>query len=54
MIPDNEFLTKKIVKKIHSHDIKVYPYTINSIDDVKRMKLMGVDAIITDYPERIN
>ena len=52
--PDNEFLTKKIVKKIHSHDIKVYPYTINSLDNVKRMKLMGVDAIITDYPERIN
>ena len=52
--PDNEFLTKKIVKKIHSNDIKVYPYTINSLDNVKRMKLMGVDAIITDYPERIN
>ena len=52
--PNNKFLTNEIVKKIHSNDIKVYPYTINAPENIKRMKLMGVDAIITDYPERIN
>ena len=52
--PNNEFITKKIVKKIQSNNIKVFPYTINSPKNIKRMKLMGVDAIITDYPERIN
>jgi len=51
---NNKFLTNEIVKKIHSNDIKVYPYTINAPENIKRMKLMGVDAIITDYPERIN
>jgi glycerophosphoryl diester phosphodiesterase len=52
--PNNEFITKKIVNKIQSNNIKVFPYTINSPKNIKRMKLMGVDAIITDYPERIN
>ena len=52
--PNNKFITKKIVSKIQSNNIKVFPYTINSPKNIKRMKLMGVDAIITDYPERIN
>jgi len=52
--PDNEFVTEEIVKKIQSNSIKVYPYTINNIENIHRMKSMGVDAIITDYPERIN
>ena len=52
--PDNKFITKKIVNKIQSNNIKVFPYTINSPKNINRMKLMGVDAIITDYPERIN
>ena len=52
--PNNKFITKKIVNKIQSNNIKVFPYTINSPKNINRMKLMGVDAIITDYPERIN
>ena len=52
--PNNKFITRKIVNKIQSNNIKVFPYTINSPKNIKRMKLMGVDAIITDYPERIN
>ena len=52
--PNNKFITKKIVKKIQSNNIKVYPYTINTPKNIKRMKSIGVDAIITDYPERIN
>ena len=52
--PNNKFITKKIVKKIQSNNIKVYPYTINTPMNIKRMKSIGVDEIITDYPERIN
>ena len=52
--PNNKFITNQIVKKIQSNNIKVYPYTINTPMNIKRMKSMGVDAIITDFPERIN
>ena len=51
--PNNKFITRGIVNKIQSNNIKVYPYTINNPKNIKRMRLMGVDAIITDYPERI-
>ena len=50
--PNNKFLTKQIVKKIQSNNIQVHPYTINDPMNIKRMKSMGVDAIITDYPEK--
>ena len=52
--PNNKFLTKQLVKKIQSNNIQVHPYTINDPMNIKRIKSMGVDAIITDYPERIN
>ena len=51
--PNNKFITKGIVKKIQSNNIKVYPYTVNTPKNIRRIRSMGVDAIITDYPERI-
>ena len=51
--PNKEFITKEIVNKIQSKNIKVFPYTINTPRNIRKMRSMGVDAIITDYPERI-
>ena len=51
--PNNKFITRGIVNKIQSNNIKVYPYTINNPKNIRRVRSMGVDAIITDYPERI-
>ena len=51
--PNKNFITKEIVNKIQSNNIKVYPYTINTSRNIRRVRSMGVDAIITDYPERI-
>ena len=51
--PNKEFIRKEIVNKIQSNNIKVYPYTINTPRNIRRVRSMGVDAIITDYPERI-
>ena len=51
--PNKKFITKEIVNNIQSNNIKVYPYTINTPRNIRRVRSMGVDAIITDYPERI-
>lgn len=51
--PNKNFITKEIVNNIQSNNIKVYPYTINTPRNIRRVRSMGVDAIITDYPERI-
>ena len=47
-------LTIDNVDQIKKEGFKVYPYTINEPEDIKSMKVMGVDGIITDYPERVN
>ncbi len=46
------FLTEERVKDMHGLGIKVIPWTVNKPDDMIRLKGMGVDGIITDYPDR--
>ncbi len=45
-------VTKERVEKLHSMGIRVIPWTINEISDMKKVKEMGVDGLITDYPNR--
>ena len=52
--PKYESLNENNVKKIHSSGYKIYPYTINSKNDIIKMVNLKVDGIITDYPERVN
>lgn len=40
------------VQYLHQHKIRVIPWTVNETDDIKKMRHMGVDGLITDYPNR--
>lgn len=44
-------VTPELIKKAHARNIKVLPWTVNDLNDIKRLKNMGVDGIITDYPD---
>jgi len=44
---------KSIVDSLKNIDIKVIPWTVNNEKDIKLMLDLQVDAIITDYPERV-
>lgn len=46
-------LDKEAVQKIHSHGIKVFAWTVNEISDINKMKEIGVDGIISDFPDRV-
>jgi glycerophosphoryl diester phosphodiesterase len=46
-------LNQKVVNKIHSSGFLVYSWTINSPQNIKRAIQLGVDGIITDFPDRI-
>ncbi|PCJ98865.1 MAG: glycerophosphodiester phosphodiesterase [Flavobacteriaceae bacterium] len=52
--PDFETLTEENVKKIKAAGFKIYTWTVNEPSDIEKVKRMGVDGIITNYPERIN
>lgn len=45
-------LTRDRVLQAHELGIAVNAWTVNTVDDILAMSAMGVDAIITDYPDR--
>ncbi|OOG77388.1 glycerophosphodiester phosphodiesterase [Flavobacterium sp. A45] len=51
--PDFQLLTDEYTAKIQEKGIQVFPWTVNEIEDVERMKSFKVDGIITDFLERI-
>lgn len=51
--PNYKLLTKRFVKNIHTHGLKILPYTVNNHHNFERMMELGVDGIITDYPQSL-
>tara|TARA_R110002012_G_scaffold50790_6_gene131329 strand:+ start:5814 stop:6566 length:753 start_codon:yes stop_codon:yes gene_type:complete len=51
--PHFKALTRENTAKIQSEGFKVYTWTVNEPEDIKRMIEFGVDGIITNYPERV-
>ena len=48
--PYYKLLTKEKIQVLHDKGIKVIPWTVNNGDAVRELIAMGVDGIITDYP----
>lgn len=46
-------LSAEVVQKAHAMGMKVIPWTVNETNSMQKMIEMGVDGIITDYPNRI-
>ncbi len=51
--PYFEKLTPEGVSEIQKEGFKIYTWTVNEVDDIEQMKKMGVDGIITNFPERV-
>ncbi len=49
---DYTMLSQEIVEKLQEN-YKVVAYTVNNLKPLERIKLYNVDAIISDYPNRI-
>ncbi|MDP4143749.1 MAG: glycerophosphodiester phosphodiesterase [Bacillota bacterium] len=46
-------LNQNIVENTHKAGFIINTYTVNELDDMKRMISMGVDGIITNYPDKL-
>jgi glycerophosphoryl diester phosphodiesterase len=46
-------LTKRFVKTAHGRNLAVHAWTINETTDMQRLLALGVDGVITDYPDRL-
>ncbi|MEJ1236482.1 glycerophosphodiester phosphodiesterase family protein [Chryseolinea sp. T2] len=50
--PQFKLIDKAKVQYLHSKKIRVIPWTVNETRDMLALKGMGVDGLITDYPNR--
>ena len=48
--PYSVLVGKSLVDKCHAAGIKIIPWTVNSLKDLKYLINLGVDGVITDYP----
>ena len=51
--PYHQLVSQGLVQKCHEKGIKVIPWTVNDTTTMTSMLGMGVDGIITDYPNLI-
>ena len=47
-VVDNRFISMA-----RGHNIEVYVWTVDEIDDMQRLLELGVDGVITSYPDRL-
>ena len=52
--PHYSLVTEDLLKKCHQKNIRVIPWTVNSKNTIEQLKALGVDGIITDYPNLFN
>jgi glycerophosphoryl diester phosphodiesterase len=51
--PYYKFVNKKLVKKCHTKGMKIIPWTVNDAASMRHLIQLGVDGIITDYPNLV-
>lgn len=49
--PDYHLVDARLISQAHAKGMRVIPWTINTYDEMVRLKKLGVDGIITDYPD---
>jgi len=50
--PYYSVVTKELIQYAQENNFQVIPWTINEVEEMKRLKKLGVHGIITDYPDR--
>lgn len=51
--PYSILVGKGLVDRCHAMGIKIIPWTVNTVKDIKYFMDLGVDGVITDYPNLI-
>lgn len=49
--PQYSLVTPELVKAFHQLNVLVIPWTPNTAEEIQKLKDMGVDGAITDYPD---
>lgn len=49
-----ELVTKEVVDMAHENNLKVFVYTVNKPNSMRKMIELGVDGVFSDYPDLMN
>lgn len=49
--PENTVVSPLLIVQCHEMGMQIIPWTVNTSAEIKRLKAMGVDGIISDYPD---
>ena len=49
--PHFSLVNRELTEYLHAKQIRMIPWTVNSREDMLKMKRIGAEGIITDYPE---
>ena len=44
------YVTRDMVDRAHAHGLEIIPWTVNNVPTMEYLMDVGVDGIITDYP----
>lgn len=53
VVPEYYLVNEKYVKDAHERGLQIMVWTVNEKNDIERMKRIGVDGIISNYPDRV-
>jgi glycerophosphoryl diester phosphodiesterase len=45
--------TRELIDAAHAEGLAVYVFTVNRVEDMRRLLDLGVDGLFTDYPDRL-
>ncbi len=48
--PSYNLVTKELIRQCHEKNMQIIPWTVNEKEKIQEFKNMGVDGIISDYP----
>ncbi|MGP4106406.1 glycerophosphodiester phosphodiesterase [Virgibacillus sp. L01] len=51
--PNLNIVTDELVTSVHEEGMEIYPYTVRAQKEADKLINLGVDGIITDYPEYV-
>ena len=49
--PQYKIVTKELVEQSHRKGMKVLPWTVNTVEEMKAILALGADGLISDYPD---
>lgn len=51
LLPKHTYVDLHMVEESHKHNLTIYPWTIDTINEIRPLVKMGVDGIVTNKPD---